>query len=84
MFLPKDRALTLVKESEHYFVHLYLKEKIPTTITRPKEDSVMYLRQSCQTLNLKKRSIMTDHQQHHRGAQMSALVLSLKVSPPTW
>jgi len=52
MILPKDRALISVKESEHYFVHLYRKAKTPITITRPEEDSVMYLRQSRQILSL--------------------------------
>jgi len=46
MILLKDRALILAKDSKHYFVHLYRKVKIPTTIIRTKEDSVMYLHQS--------------------------------------
>jgi len=58
----KRLGLNLGKRSEHYFVRLYRKTKTPTTFIRPEEDTVMYLRQSHQILNLKKRSIMTTHQ----------------------
>jgi len=37
----KESGLNFGKKNEHYFVHLYQKEKTLITITRPKEDSVM-------------------------------------------
>jgi len=55
---------------------------LPTTI--PEEASVLYLHQSRQILNLKKRSIMTAHQQYSRGTQMLASTISSKVSQWTW
>jgi len=64
--LPKDQVLISAKKNDHYFVHLYWKVKTPTTITRPEEDPVMYQHQSRQILNLKKRFIITVHQQHRR------------------
>jgi len=79
MILLKDRALIFAKESEYYSIHFYRKAQIPTTIIRPEEDSIMYLYQSRQISNLKK-SIMTANQQHRRGTQMLASVLSSKVS----
>jgi len=84
MILPKDQALVSAKESKHYFIHLYQKAKTPITITRPEGDSIMYLPQSRQISSLKKRSIMTTHQQRRRGTQISALAISSIVSQWTW
>jgi len=80
MISPRNQALISAKENEHYFVRLYRKAKTPVTTIRPEEDSVMYLRQPREILNLKKRSIMVASQQHYRGTQMSASAISSKVS----
>jgi len=50
------------------------------TTIKLEKNWVMYLRQSHQILNLKKKSVLIDHQQHHRGTQISASMLSSKVS----
>ena len=70
MISPRNQALISKKENEHYFVHLYWKVKTLITTTRPEGDSVMYLHQSHQISNLKKRSIMIAQQQRHHGTQM--------------
>ena len=80
MILPTNRALIWAKESEYYSVHLYQKSKAPITITRPEKESVMYLCHSRQILNLKKKSIITTHQQHIRETQMSAGVIFKSLS----
>jgi len=53
-------------------------EKVKTliTTTRPEGDSVMYLHQSHQILNQKRRSVMTSLQQHCRRIYTSASAIS--------
>ena len=78
--LTKRSNLNFGKGKRALLRSFVLKDKNPDYYHKTEEDSIMYLCQSHQILNLKKKSIMTAHQQHHRGSQMSASVLSSKVS----
>ena len=68
----KKSALISLKENGHYFAHLYQRAKTSITIITLEGDSVKYLCQSNQILNLKKWSIIKAHQQRRRGTQRSA------------
>jgi len=80
----KWSGLNFSKEKRTYFVRLYRKAKTLIANTRPEGDSIMYLCQSHQILNLKQWLIMTARQQHRRGIQTSASTISLEVSKWTW
>jgi len=78
--LTKGSSLNFDKEKRVLLHSFNQKVKTLITITGPEEDLVMYLRQSRQISSLKKRSILTSHQQHHHGTQMSTSAISSKVS----
>jgi len=82
--LTKGSGLHFDKGKRVLFRSFVPKGKDPITIIRPEEGSVTYLRWSHQIPSLKKRSIMTAHQQHRHGTQMSASAISSKVSQWIW
>ena len=78
--LTKGSSLNFDKE-KRVLLHSFLsKGKDLDYYHKTEDDSVTYLHQSRQILSLKKRLIMTAHQQHHHGTQMSSSTISSKVS----
>jgi len=78
--LTKGSGLNFGKRKRALLRSFVQKAKTLIIITRHKEDSVMYLCQSRQILIMKKRFIMTTHQQHRHRTQMLASAISSKIS----